>query len=55
MMNFIAEKKFANIKDMLCQYLRYHKVSARLLAKIIGKIQSCWRALGPVVWIMTRS
>ena len=30
-------------------------MSAWQLAKVVGKIQSCWRALGPVVRVMTRS
>ena len=52
---FIPEKKMATILELLVMYLKYNKVSARHLAKVVGKIQSCWRALGPVVRIMTRS
>ena len=52
---FIPEKKLADIKELLAKYLRYNKMSARQLAKVVGKIQSCWRALGPVVRVMTRS
>merc|ERR1711888_408918 len=54
LMFFIPEKKLADIKELLVKYLRYHKMSARQLAKVVGKIQSCWRALGPVVRVMTR-
>ena len=54
-MFFIPEKMMSDILEMLVKYLRFHKMSARHLAKVVGKIQSCWRALGPVVRIMTRS
>ena len=55
MMFFIPEKKLEAILGHLDSFVKGKKTSPRCLARLVGKIQSCHRALGPVVRHMTRN
>ena len=51
---FIPEKKIVRLLGSLDALLSYNKISVRALASFVGLLQSCARALGPVVRLMTR-
>ena len=51
---YIPEKKLGVIVKLCCDAIRARRRTPRLLSSLIGKIQSCYRALGPVVRLMTR-
>ena len=51
---FIPEKKILKILESLQEILSGRRVRLRSLASFLGFLQSCARALGPVVRMMTR-
>ena len=52
---FIPEKKFLSIFSQLEAALIARRMQPRKLASLVGKIQSCALALGPVVRLKTRN
>ena len=50
----IPESKIQKLTDILSETIRARRRTARMLSSLIGKIQSCYRALGPVTRLMTR-
>ena len=52
---FIPEKKMVRLLGSLDSVLNHRKVSVRSLASLVGSLQSCALALGPVVRLMTRN
>ena len=51
---YIPEKKFLNICSLLEEAFFARKLQPRQLARLVGKLQSCSLAVGPVVRLMTR-
>ena len=51
---FIPEKKLIMITDELQQLLSQRRVKVRAVARILGLLQSCGRALGNIVRLRTR-
>ena len=52
---FVPEDKAVTIKEMAENLLKSTRVFVKYLARYCGKLQSCSRALGPIVRLMTRS
>ena len=52
---YIPEKKIISLLAKADSLLSCHKVQLRVLASFIGLLQSCSRALGPIVRLMTRN
>ena len=51
---YIPEKKIVRILSMLDSLLSARRICLRALASLVGLLQSCGRALGPVVRLRTR-
>ena len=52
---FIPDYKIESIKNKISFLLSVKKVYARTFASLIGLLQSCYKALGPIVRLKTRS
>ena len=52
---FVPEDKVNDICDLLHFMLKKKKVHIKVLAKALGKVQFCVRAMGPCVRLLTRS
>ena len=52
---FVPDSKSSNICDLICTVLNAKKVHIKVLAKLCGKFQFCYRAFGPTVRLLTRS
>ena len=50
----IPEDKVSDIAALAADILQKRKVKVRLLARLVGKLQSVRLATGPIVSIMTR-
>ena len=44
---FVPDSKSSNICDLICTVLNAKKVHIKVLAKLCGKFQFCYRAFGP--------
>ena len=51
---FIPEAKLNKLVEILIETIKAKRRTARMMASLVGKIQSCYRALGPVTRFMTR-
>ena len=52
---FVPDKKKRSICELIEEVLRLKKVHIKTLAKLMGKLQFCFKALGPVVQLLSRS
>ena len=52
---FIPSVKLVNLKELISEVLSCKRVHIKVLAKLLGKLQFCERALGPVVRLLSRS
>ena len=52
---YIPEKKFSSLCHLLEEAFFAPRLQPRWLASLVGKLQSCSRAVGPVVRLMTRA
>ena len=50
----IPEGKLTKLEEILDNAIRAKRRTPRMLSSLVGKVQSCYRALGPVVRLMTR-
>ena len=52
---FVPEDKIVSICDLIVKILSKPKVYIKVLARLLGKLQFCFRALGPCVRLLCRS
>ena len=52
---YVPESKKQSIFDLICSVISSKKVPIKMLAKLCGKLQFCFKAFGPTVKLLTRS
>ena len=52
---YVPAKKSDDICRLLCDILALKKVHVKVLAKLCGKLQFCFRAFGPTIKLLSRS
>ena len=52
---YVPAKKSDDICRLLCDILSLKKVHVKVLAKLCGKLQFCFRAFGPTIKLLSRS
>jgi hypothetical protein len=55
MMYFVPEDKVITICDLITDILKMKRVHIKILAKLVGKVQFCYKAMGPTVKLLCRS
>lgn len=55
MMYFVPDDKVSSICNLIDEILKVKKVHIKILAKLVGKVQFCYRAMGPTVKLLCRS
>ena len=52
---YIPEKKISSIRELISEILSSKLVHIKVLAKLLGKLQFCEKAIGPTVRLLSRS